>query len=96
MTFKISTLNLRRKLGELLNRVALRHDQFVIERKGELLAAMVPVVLLKQIQLAAKMHLLDILSDKNINLTNDEIEIIANEAKHKSREPKSSLGKKGK
>ena len=35
MTEKVSTLEVRQKLGDLLNRVALRHDQFIIERKGE-------------------------------------------------------------
>ena len=39
----ISTIEMRQRLGDLLNRVALRHDQFVIERKGKPLAAMVPI-----------------------------------------------------
>jgi prevent-host-death family protein len=41
MTEKISTLEIRQKLGDILNRVALRHDQFIIERKGKPLAAVV-------------------------------------------------------
>jgi len=36
MTEKVSTLEVRQKLGDMLNRVALRHDQFIIERKGKL------------------------------------------------------------
>jgi prevent-host-death family protein len=49
----VSTLEMRQRLGDLLNRVALRHDQFVIERKGKPLAAMVPVERLEQMQEAA-------------------------------------------
>ena len=39
----VSTMRVRQELGDLLNRVALRHEQFVIERKGKPLAALVPV-----------------------------------------------------
>ncbi len=39
----VTTIEVRRKLGDLLNRVDLRHDQFIIERKGKPLAALVPV-----------------------------------------------------
>jgi hypothetical protein len=40
MTERISTLDVRQRLGDMLNRVALRHDEFVIERKGKALAAL--------------------------------------------------------
>lgn len=30
---KISTIDVRQRIGDLLNRVSLRHDEFVIERK---------------------------------------------------------------
>jgi prevent-host-death family protein len=39
---RISTLDLRAHLGELLDRVRLRFDTFVIERKGREVAAIVP------------------------------------------------------
>jgi len=29
---KVSTMDVRQRIGDLLNRVALRHDEFVIER----------------------------------------------------------------
>ena len=32
---KSTTLYLRRRLGDLVKRVALRHDEFMIERKGK-------------------------------------------------------------
>lgn len=43
MVKHISTLEIRHHLGELLNRVHLCDDQYVIERKGESLAAVVPI-----------------------------------------------------
>ena len=43
MLKRISTLEVRQNLGAVLNRVSLRDDQYVIERKGQPLAAMVPV-----------------------------------------------------
>ena len=43
MTERVSTMDVRQRIGDLLNRVALRHDEFIIERKGKALAALVPV-----------------------------------------------------
>ena len=48
MLKNVSTLEIRRNLGAILNRVSLRDDQYIIERKGELLAAVVPVWQLKK------------------------------------------------
>ena len=45
---KVSTMDVRQRLGDMLNRVALRHDEFIIERKGKPLAALVPVERLEQ------------------------------------------------
>ena len=50
MLKNVSTLEIRRNLGAILNRVSLRDDQYIIERKGELLAAIVPVWQLKKWQ----------------------------------------------
>ncbi len=43
MLKKISTLEIRHNLGEILNRVNLRDDQYIIERKGRPLAAVIPI-----------------------------------------------------
>ena len=43
MTGKVSTMDVRQRIGDMLNRVALRHDEFIIERKGKALAALVLV-----------------------------------------------------
>lgn len=85
MTEKVSTLEIRQKLGDILNRVALRHDQFIIERKGKPLAAVVPVERLEQMQRAARLHLLRLLDQQPGTLPQDEADRITNEAKHKTR-----------
>ena len=82
MTEKVSTLEVRQKLGDLLNRVALRHDQFIIERKGKLLAALIPVERLEQMQRAARLHILSVLERQPGDLSQNEADQIANEAKH--------------
>jgi prevent-host-death family protein len=85
MAEKISTLEIRQKLGDILNRVALRHDQFIIERKGKPLAAMVPVAQLEQMQRAARLHLLRVLEQEPGKLSAEEADHLANEAKHQTR-----------
>ena len=44
----ISTMDLRARLGDVLDRVRLRFDTFVVERKGEEVAAIVPVERLRR------------------------------------------------
>lgn len=61
MTERVSTMEVRQRIGDLLNRVALRHDEFIIERKGKALAALVPVERLEQMRHAAQQGLRDLL-----------------------------------
>ncbi|WP_090900910.1 type II toxin-antitoxin system Phd/YefM family antitoxin [Candidatus Nitrospira nitrificans] len=84
----VSTLEIRQRLGDLLNRVALRHDQFVIERKGKPLAAMVPVERLEQMQQAARVHLLSILVQRSDRISQGQADQLGNEAKHRTRKPR--------
>lgn len=81
----VSTLQMRQRLGDLLNRVALRHDQFVIERKGKALAAIVPVERLEQMQEAARVHLLSTLTQRTEEISQSQADHLANEAKHRTR-----------
>ncbi len=85
MTEKISTLEVRQRLGDILNRVALRNDQFIIERKGKPVAAVVPVERLEQMRRAARIHLLEILERQKGKLSQVQAERIADEAKHRTR-----------
>ena len=56
MTDKVSTMDVRQRIGDMLNRVALRRDEFIIERKGKPLAALVPVERLEQMRRFARRH----------------------------------------
>jgi prevent-host-death family protein len=85
MTEKISTLEVRQRLGDILNRVALRNDQFIIERKGKPLAAVVPVERLEQMGRAARMHLLQVFERQQGKVSEAEATRVADEAKHRTR-----------
>ena len=62
MVQRISTLDVRNRIGARLTRVALRHDEFVIERKGKPLAALVPIERLEQIRRFARLHALEFMA----------------------------------
>lgn len=72
MTERVSTIDVRRRIGDLLNRVALRHDEFVIERKGKSLAALVPVERLEQMRRFARRHALEFLEQQAGGPLSDE------------------------
>ncbi len=71
MTERISTLDVRQRLGDMLNRVALRHDEFVIERKGKALAALVPVEKLEQMRRIARRDALAFLDQQKGGVLTD-------------------------
>ena len=71
MTERISTLEVRQRLGDMLNRVALRHDEFVIERKGKPLAALVPVEKLDQMRRIARRNALEFLAQQKGGVLTD-------------------------
>lgn len=85
MTEKITTMEVRERLGDYLNRVALRHDQFIIERKGKPLAAMVPVEKLAELDRAARSYLLESLRSRRAPPAQAETDRLADEAKHRTR-----------
>jgi prevent-host-death family protein len=85
MARRITTMEVREKLGDYLNRVALRHDQFIIERKGKPLAAMVPVEKLAELDRAARAHLLESLRPRRPAPSQAEADRLADEAKHRTR-----------
>jgi prevent-host-death family protein len=85
VTETVSTLEIRQRLGDLLNRVALRHDRFVIERKGKPFAALVPVARLEQMQQAARHFLLESMKERKGAVPARDADRLADEAKHKTR-----------
>ena len=86
MTHEISTLDVRQRLGDLLNRVALRHDEYVIARKGHPVAALVPVEKLEQMRRIARRHALAFLDQqKGGQLSQADAESLALEAQRWAR-----------
>lgn len=86
MTEEISTLDVRQRLGDLLNRVALRQDQFVIARKGRPLAALVPIEKLAWMERLLRSRLLELMDgQRGADLTQAEADLLADQAKHRSR-----------
>jgi antitoxin (DNA-binding transcriptional repressor) of toxin-antitoxin stability system len=81
----ISTIDVRKQLGEILDRVALRYDEFIIERKGKALAAVVPLEKLEQLERASRGHLLSLMARQRGAISQSEADRRANEAKHQSR-----------
>ena len=86
MPEKVSTMDVRQRIGDMLNRVALRNDEFIIERKGKPLAALVPVGRLEQMRRFARRHALDIMEQqKGGALTDDQAMELGLEAQRWAR-----------
>jgi hypothetical protein len=87
MPEKVSTIEVRRRIGDLLNRVALRHDEFIIERKGKALAAMAPIERLQQMRRVARRRARQFLDQQAGGPLSDEQAIeLALEAQRAARE----------
>ena len=91
MADKVSTIDVRQRIGDLLNRVALRHDEFIIERKGKALAALVPVERLEQMRRFARRHALDVIERQKGGTLNDDaaMKIGLDAARWARRKPRS-------
>jgi prevent-host-death family protein len=97
MPEKVSTIEVRQRIGDMLNRVSLRHDEFIIERKGKPLAALVPVERLEQMRRFARTQALDFLErQKGNDLTASQAEELALEAQAWARRPAHKRTRKAK
>ena len=86
MTDKVSTMDVRQRIGDMLNRVALRHDEFIIERKGKPLAALVPVERLEQMRRFARRHALNFMEQQQPgDLSDAQAAALAADAKRWAR-----------
>jgi len=86
MAERVSTIDVRQRIGDLLNRVALRHDEFVIERKGKALAALVPIERLEQMRRFARRHALELLEQQKQSTVSEEQALqVALEAQRSAR-----------
>ena len=50
MAKRISAMDLRKHLGQVINEVSLRDDEYVIERDGKPLVAIIPLWKLRQLE----------------------------------------------
>jgi prevent-host-death family protein len=90
MAARVSTIEVRQRMGDLLNRVALRHDEFIIERKGRPLAALVPIERLEQMRRFARRHALEAMSrQKAGGFSNKEATELGLEAQRWARRQRS-------
>lgn len=86
MRDRVSTMDVRQRIGDMLNRVALRHDEFIIERKGKPLAALVPVERLEQMRRFARRHALEFMEQQQPSaLTDAQASELAADAKRWAR-----------
>lgn len=93
MPERVSTIDVRQRIGDMLNRVALRHDEFIIERKGKALAALVPVERLEQMRRFARAQAIDFLEQQDGPLTDAQATEVALEAQGWARRPRRSRRK---
>lgn len=82
---RISTMQVRRSIGDILNRVALRGDEYLVERKGRPLAVLMPVEKAEAIRRAARSRLGEWLARPNAARSEAEAMALANEARRASR-----------
>ena len=76
----LTAVEARQKFGEILDRVNDVHDQFIIERNGKPLAAIVPIDLLEELKTISSKRVAKFLASGGSNLSDDEAMDIANEA----------------
>lgn len=87
-TITVTTMDVRRRVGDILNRVALRGDEFLVERKGKALAVVMPVEKAEAIRRASRMRLEDWLARPSSVKTDAEAMALANEARRAARRPR--------
>ncbi len=85
MSETVKPAEVRQRLGDLLDRVADRRDDFVIERRGKPLAAIVPFAKYQQLQKAAEMELLSAFDRHARELTQQQAEVLARRIKRRVR-----------
>ena len=84
----VTTMDVRKHVGDILNRVALRGDEYLIERKGKPLAVVMPVEKAEAIWRAARLRLGDWLARPNVVKTDAEAMTLANVARRAVRTSK--------
>ena len=81
----VSTMEVQKSIGDILNRVSLRGDEYLVERKGKPLAVMMPVEKAESIRRVTRLRLGDWLARPNAAKTDAEAMTVANEARRAVR-----------
>jgi prevent-host-death family protein len=81
----VSTMEVRRRVGDLLDRVALRGDEYLVERRGRPLAVVMPVAKAEAIRRAARLRLEGWLARPASAKTDAEALALANAARRAAR-----------
>jgi prevent-host-death family protein len=86
MAESVSPLDVRRRIGDLLDRVSLRQEEFIIVRKGRAMAALVPLERLEQLRRFARREALRSLKEaRDPAMSEEEAMNLAQEARRWSR-----------
>ncbi|MCD4784518.1 MAG: type II toxin-antitoxin system Phd/YefM family antitoxin [Candidatus Eremiobacteraeota bacterium] len=87
MLRKINAMEARQTLGQIMNAVNLRNDEYIIERKGRPIAALVPVwmVLNKRKRSIEFLKLLQKGRENIGDRSREEIQAVINEAIEETR-----------
>lgn len=94
MLKKIGTDDIRKKMGEILDCVNLRGDEFIIQRKHKPIAALVPITKLEAMTKMGKGYVLEQISGGAVNISQEEVDSLTNKVKHLSRKTKQHSHKK--
>jgi prevent-host-death family protein len=86
----ISAMKVRQSLGQVMNEVALRGDDYIVERAGKPLVAIIPMEKYERLQKdrEAAIHALDGIWQKMEGTGSEEVESLVNEAVRKTRKAK--------
>jgi hypothetical protein len=79
MAVTLSAMEARHKFGEILNRVNLVHEHFIIERKGHALAAIVPISALADLKIKTAQEIEKHFESSKSQLSDEEAMAIAND-----------------
>lgn len=81
MPINVGTETMRKKMGEILDCVNLRGDEYIIERKNKPLAALIPVSKLIALTEAANNFLLEFMERQETKISTNEMNKLLEEAK---------------
>ncbi len=75
MVKKITAMKARQNLGQIMNEVSIRNDQYIIERNGKPMVAIVPISFIEEREIRKK-EFLSIVDEaqKNANISEEEAE----------------------